>query len=162
MTGTENMRSTLATAARDAGCSDADFSLVSLHEYQRVLDQIVDRFCGARRGVLNATWLWQHLVGPKETIQTARALEYLEALLPLDDRVWFIAEDWYCTKKHGNYWLYETTVSAAIRVLREAHAFEYYLVKRDLSWLVCETHHDVVIGTGQEVVRSMQRARASR
>jgi hypothetical protein len=157
----EDMRSTLANAARDAGCSDADFALVSLHEHQRVFGQILARFCESGLELLDATWLWQHLVGPQEAIQTERALQYLAALLQPHERVWFIAEDWPRTKKHGNYWLYDATADASLRVLGEAHAFEYYIVKRDLSWLICENHHGVVIGVGDELVKAMRAVRQS-
>ena len=158
MQTSEDMRSTLANAARDAGCSSADFSLVSLHEYQAVLRQILARFCKRGLELLDAAWLWQHLVGPQQAIQTERALDYLAALLPPHERVWFIAEDWPRTKRHGNYWLYDAAVDAVLRVLGEAHAFEYYVVKRDLSWLICENHHAVVIGVGEELVRAMRRS----
>jgi hypothetical protein len=152
----EDMRSTLASAARDAGCSDAEFSLVSPHRYREVLRQIVARFCRAGDELLDASWLWQHLVGPREAARTDGSLDYLTALLPPAERIWFVAEDWPRTKKHGNYWLYETTVEAALRVLAEAHAFELYLSKRDLSWLVCQNHHDVVLGVGDEIVSAMR------
>jgi hypothetical protein len=152
----EDMRTTLANAARDAGCSDAEFSLVSPHEYRDVFRQILAQFCNRGLELLNATWVWEHLVGPRQAIQTDRPLQYLATLLPPHERVWFIAEDWPGTKKDGNYWLYDTTVDTALRVLGQAHAFEYYIIKRNLSWLVCENHHDIVMGVGDEVVNAMR------
>lgn len=47
--------------------------------------------------------------------------------------------------------IYETTPAVAQAVIGECYAFEYYVVARDLGWLVCENHHDVVIAGGAPV-----------
>lgn len=39
----------------------------------------------------------------------------------------------------------------AIDLIGECHGFEYYLIVKDLSWLVYETHHDVVCAVGEAV-----------
>jgi hypothetical protein len=49
--------------------------------------------------------------------------------------------------------VYDATPAAAQAVIGECYGFEYYLIAKDLSWLLCENHHDTLIGIG-EVVRS--------
>ncbi len=49
------------------------------------------------------------------------------------------------------YPVYEGTPEAIQAVIGECYGFEYYLVAKDLSWLICETHHDDMIAIGTEV-----------
>ena len=53
------------------------------------------------------------------------------------------------------YPVYDSTPQAAQAVIGECYAFEYYLIAKDLSWLLCENHHDTLIGVGDEVRRRM-------
>ena len=51
-----------------------------------------------------------------------------------------------------------TTTDAIARTLRHSYAFEYYLIAKDLSWLICANHHGVLFGVGDPVrsrVRSL-------
>jgi hypothetical protein len=64
-----------------------------------------------------------------------------------DEQVWFIAED----DKLPQFPVFETSAAIASRVLGECYGFEYYLVAKDFSWLLCETHHNVVIAVGSPV-----------
>jgi hypothetical protein len=64
-----------------------------------------------------------------------------------EEKVWFIVED----DQLPFYPVYEATAKAIQAVVGECSGFEYYLVAKDLSWLVCETHHDQLIAIGEEV-----------
>nr|WP_180969996.1 DUF6756 family protein [Deinococcus planocerae] len=41
-------------------------------------------------------------------------------------------------------------------VLDELFLFEYYIVDKGYGWLLCETHHNMLIGVGQLIVERMQ------
>lgn len=61
-----------------------------------------------------------------------------------DELVWLIAED----GSLPHYPVFETTPKIASLVIGECHAFEYYLIAKDLSWLLCENHHNVLCAVG--------------
>jgi len=62
-----------------------------------------------------------------------------------NERVWFIAEE----SRLPFYPVYEATPNAAQRVIEECYGFEYYLVAKDMTWLLCENHHGWLIGVGE-------------
>ena len=74
--------------------------------------------------------------------------KYLSALVPNpNDSIWFIAED----DELPFYPVYEATPRAIEMLIGECSFFEYYLVAKDMSWLLCENHHDCLIGVGSQV-----------
>jgi hypothetical protein len=50
--------------------------------------------------------------------------------------------------KRRNFPVYATTLAVAQQVIGECYAFEYYLVAKDLGWLLCANHHDLMMGLG--------------
>jgi hypothetical protein len=60
------------------------------------------------------------------------------------ERVWFVAED----EQLPYFPVHETTPAIAQEVIGECYAFEYYPIAKDLSWLLCENHHDVLMALG--------------
>jgi len=75
---------------------------------------------------------WQHLL---EFVPDAR------------EHVWFIVED----DSRPFYPVYEAPPSAIRAVIAECSGFEYYVVQREFQWLLCETHHNRMIGIGKAV-----------
>jgi hypothetical protein len=49
------------------------------------------------------------------------------------------------------YPVFDGKPSAAQRVIGECCGFEYYLIAKDLTWLLCENHHDWLIAIGEQV-----------
>ncbi len=82
--------------------------------------------------------------------------EIVEPLLASEETVWFVAEDERGTKQNGNFWLYEGKIKPIVSLLGEMIAFEYYLVPKKLDWLLCETHHDVLVGVGEPIVERLK------
>lgn len=58
---------------------------------------------------------------------------------------WFISAIAY--DEAGKYWIAEATGIAIIRLIGEMHGFEYYIVDREMNWMLCENHHSVFIRT---------------
>lgn len=70
-----------------------------------------------------------------------------------DTAVWFIAED--CDRP--TYPVYDAKPAAIKQLLGECFAFEYYLIAKDWSWLLCENHHDTLIGLGEPIKSRLAR-----
>ncbi|WP_157886739.1 DUF6756 family protein [Hymenobacter sp. PAMC 26628] len=74
------------------------------------------------------------------------AFDYLIPLLDAQERVWFVA----CDIDHdpSKFWLFQGTVEAIQLLLQEHSHFEYYLVSKEYTWLLCHTDHDALVGLG--------------
>jgi hypothetical protein len=60
----------------------------------------------------------------------------------------------------GNFWLYESRINPVCAVLSECPAFEYYILPRKMDWLLCENHHNLIIGSGEAIVSKLARWQA--
>lgn len=63
------------------------------------------------------------------------------------DLLWLIAGD--CLDR--SFVVCEGGIGDIRDVIGECYGFEYYIVPKDLSWLLCENHHDVLIAVGDEI-----------
>jgi hypothetical protein len=97
----------------------------------------------------NPSWWWEHFPKSESAhLPNGAALQRLLEVVPdPDERVWFIAEDFVAPQ----YSVWEATVRDIQATLLECYGFEYYLVQKDFRWLVCENHHEMLIGVGDEV-----------
>jgi len=156
------MRAKIAEALRRLDIPETEFSPLRQHQYAPILDRILETFTRFGSQGKNQMWLWEGFKGRTEVLQVEHnnGPNCLARLLAMEDRVWFIAEDWEGDKKSGNFWIFEGQVAAITSVLREIHAFEYYLVAKDFSWLICENHHDQIIGIGKPVDEKIRNLRS--
>jgi hypothetical protein len=100
-------------------------------------------------------WWWEGFTQPCATAQFAddNGFTRLPLLVPLPkEPCWFVAED----TDSSLYPIYEATPEQAARIIGECFAFEYYLVAKNLQWLICENHHGRVIGMGEAVVAAIE------
>ena len=63
------------------------------------------------------------------------------------EHVWFIVEE----TNLPFYPVYDATTLAAQAVIGECYGFEYYLVAKTMTWILCENHHGRLIGVGNEI-----------
>jgi hypothetical protein len=63
------------------------------------------------------------------------------------ERCWFVVE----SRVSSSYPVYEASPEEIASIIGECFCFEYYLVHKDLSWLICENHHGAMIGCGEPV-----------
>jgi hypothetical protein len=140
--------------------SPEDFKLVNLYKYEQILVSILDKFTTLGKHGLSCAWLWQHFKEPQFSFYSENAWKHLpeivEPLLAPEETFWFIAEDDRRTKQNGNFWLYEGKLKPISSLLGEMTAFEYYLVPKKLDWLLCETHHDVLIRVGEPIIERLK------
>ena len=161
MTESSDFRADIEEAVKAANLSANTFKLVNLHEYEPILVSILERFTTLGKKGVNYSW-WGSLKEPHASIHVAYPPGILQELVPPQERVWFVAEDWQRTKRRGNFWLYEGTVAAIAELLGEMHGFEYYIVSKKFKWLLGEDHHGVLIGVGQSVIERIEYLKSSR
>lgn len=160
MAQSSDFRADIEEAVKALRLSANTFRLVNLHEYEPSLVSILERFTTLGKKGVNYSW-WGSLKEPHVSIHVAYPPGVLQKLVPPQERVWFVAEDWRGTKRHGNFWLYEGTVAAIVKLLGEMYGFEYYIVSKKFEWLLGEDHHGVLIGVGQVVIERIENLKAS-
>lgn len=102
-------------------------------------------------------WWWEDFrtPGTSFTFDGGDGWKRLPQIVPdPKESVWFITED----DSLPYYPVFETTPEIASLVIGECYGFEYYLVAKDLTWLLCETHHNVVFAVGNAVETRLQHA----
>ncbi|GAB2902299.1 hypothetical protein GCM10027046_34210 [Uliginosibacterium flavum] len=100
-------------------------------------------------------WWWESFREPGASVQFSNGdgWKYLPSIAPSEnEKVWFVAEE----SALPHYPVFETTPRIASEVISQCYAFEYYLVAKDLSWLICETHHNVVCAIGPLVEQRLR------
>ena len=128
------------------GLSPVAMRLLPAQENEEVFRAALRHFVasGGRR------WWWEdfRLPGKSLAFTEGDAWKHLPRIAPdPKESIWFIAED----DSLPHYPVFETTPEVASLVIGECYCFEYYVVAKDLSWLVCETHHNVVCAVGEAV-----------
>jgi hypothetical protein len=119
-------------------------------EAKSVFQRALDHFVGGD----DRRWWWEAFSGRSVSRHVKGGWKLLVTLVPeADERIWFIAED----DQLPFYPVYDATPKAAEQIIGECFAFEYYLVAKDMSWLICENHHDVLIGVGEPVTTRLSR-----
>lgn len=78
---------------------------------------------------------------------------FLDKLVPKEESVWFIAEEDYYKSK---FWLYEGKINAIQKIIENTYGYEYYIASKKNKWLLCENHHEVLIGTGGYIINKLK------
>jgi hypothetical protein len=102
----------------------------------------------------NRRWWWEAFreTGTSRQFIDGDGWKHIPGILPNPNEVvWFIAEE----SQSPNYPVFETTPRLASQIIGECYGFEYYLIAKDFSWLLCENHHDYLIAVGAAVERRL-------
>ena len=138
-----SIREEIDEARRRLGLSVGQLAAVEEGRARALTTKILARFTGG----IDSWWWWEHFTLPAATAQfdDGKGFARITAVVPdPDERIWFIAED----DQLQPFPVYETTPAIAQSVIGECCAFEYYLIAKDLGWLLCENHHDVLMAIG--------------
>jgi len=122
------------------GLANLKFDFVSLHRYQDILDQVAERFLNRGKRDLNKIWLWNEFRNETGSSQPKDVISELAVLLEPQTSYWFIASD-----ENGKYWVAESNGISIVTVLKEMYGFEYYILDRHMTWILCENHHGMLI-----------------
>ncbi len=102
-------------------------------------------------------WWWEAFKLPSASIEYEDGMGFKRISNFVPDKkeiVWFVVED----DQLPYYPIYEASTENVSSIISECFAFEYYLVPKDKSWLVCENHHNRVIGVGGSVISAIESA----
>ena len=116
-----------------------DFHFVRLHHYQQILERIAERFLAEGTKDLNYMWLWERFRHQLSSCHPTNALTELGSRLKPEERYWFLACEY-----NGKLWVADATGAGILSMLRQMYHFEYYIVDRHMTWLICENHHEML------------------
>ena len=145
------------TALQRFPYSETDLRLLNPDECGNILLTILDRFTTLGDRGLTEYCDWDSLKEPKYSVRVEHAPAALGKIVPPDEPVWFVAEDWYRTKPHDIFWLYEGKIGTISELLDEMYEFRYYVISKRYDWLICENPQDRLIGVGNSIAEKMQR-----
>jgi hypothetical protein len=99
-------------------------------------------------------WWWEHFTSDATVdFPGGDGWQHIPELVPdANEHVWFIVED----DSLPFYPVYDATPSAIGAVIADCYGFEYYIVQREFQWLLCETHHNRMIGVGDAVEKRLR------
>lgn len=91
---------------------------------------------------------------PHESFQVldGRSLQHLLQVVPDANLPVWVVTFWGDPPE-----VFSSTPAAIAAVFAECHLFEFFVVPKDLSWLVGENHHDYLIAVGQPVASRLRR-----
>lgn len=143
---TEFVRDEIQAAIESLLLCDSDIRQLSDEDARKVFDAALSHFVAGG----NRRWWWEDFRFPSTAVRFTDQYGFkrIEKVVPdTKQKVWFVAED----VQLPFYPVYEASPEAIQSIVGGCYGFEYYIVAKDMSWLVCETHHDVMIAIGAEV-----------
>jgi len=129
------------------GLKESDMRLLSFDENENLYNELYSSFVkgGDRK------WWWESFkdIEASCVVENGMGFKLIPELVPdPNDNLWFVVEE----DQLEFYPIFETTASVATAIIGECYAFEYYLIPKDKTWLLCETHHNRLIGVGNEII----------
>ena len=135
----------IETAIKTLGLGPDKIRLLDNQDGEKVLRECLTHFVnsGDRR------WWWEDFNQPSFTfLDLDKPFEHLTDIIPEPNRkVWLIVEDIY----EPFYPVYEALPEIIGHVIGECFGFEYYIIAKDKKWLLCENHHNRLIGVGESL-----------
>lgn len=139
-------------AKQELGFTDSDIRLLPDAEGFQVLSTALNQFVasGDRR------WWWEDFKLPASRVEfpdSSIGFQLLVKIVPsAEEKVWFIVED----DQLPFFPVYEANTTTIQAVIGECYHYEYYIVAKDFSWLICDTHHNEIIAIGQQVETNLR------
>lgn len=114
--------------------------------------ELLDAFVNGK----DKQWWWENFSQESESIQVNDNLgfERIGEIVPnKKEIVWFIVEE----TQLPFYPIYEGTPDAIQKIIGECYFFEYYIIPKSKEWLLCENHHNYLIGIGQIIIDKLMK-----
>lgn len=120
--------------------------LIETEEAETLRNRVAQRFGLPAAG----HWWWEHLPSPVKSVGYGGrdGLEVILGALPAKTKEVFLfltgddAPPWECV---------QGTPDSTIRLLRELPFMEFFFVDESLEWILFDTHHNSVIGLGDQL-----------
>lgn len=150
-----NLRKGILKVKKENALDDNLFKEVSHLEYSEILKKINSTFLVTHK-YDDSVWWWKSYKELKSYaihFREGYAFDILDKIVPSkDQKYWFIASE-----QNGKYWLYESNINTIKLMIGEMYGFEYYIVDKKYTWILCENHHDILIGLGEYVTEKLQK-----
>jgi hypothetical protein len=149
----ETLSDEIMNAVHRLNISASRFRSLPAQEAERVVsraERVFVRVPGRR-------WWWTafRCRGYAATFVDHRGYRRLTQIAPPSDRRnWLIAN--VDEESSGPVLVYEGSLEAMQAVLSACYAFEYYVVSPNYDWLICESHHNVVIAIGYKAMKRLK------
>jgi len=136
----------VANAISNLGIKEGETHLLSPVENSALYHELCSYFVegGDRK------WWWESFKEDAKVIEVEDGMGFklVPDIVPdSGEKIWFVVEE----DQMDFYPIYETTASLASAIVSECYGFEYYLIPKDKSWLLCENHHNSLIGVGESI-----------
>lgn len=142
------LRSKIQETIKSLSMSESQLKEVSKQHWQQIIDKIEKTFISKEKYNSNTYPYWEKLKGNCFSIffEEDDASTALDMLVNRDEKIWLLVQG------DRKIWLYEGDIESIKKLIGECYAFEYYLVSKKFSWLLCENHHGCLIGVGNPIV----------
>ena len=139
------VKAEIANAVDSLALSEDDITLLDDVAGEKVFKYCLNHFVksGDRK------WWWEDFKQPCFFFkEIEKPFEQLDEIIPdLNDKVWLIVED----DSEPFYPVYEVKPGIIKSIIGECFGFEYYIIDKNKKWLLCENHHDTMIGVGDKL-----------
>jgi hypothetical protein len=123
----------------------SDIQLLDKAEGRKIFDDLLTHFVnsGDRR------WWWEDFTQKSFSFSDyERPFEVLNEIIPeTKEKVWLMVED----DQEDFYPIYEVRPQIVQQIIGECFGFEYYIISKNKDWLICENHHNRLIGIGDKL-----------
>lgn len=125
--------------------TERDIQLLDDAQGEKIYHECVSYFVksGDRR------WWWEDFKFPSFSKSGLEySFSYIDKIIPLTEgNVWLIVED----NLEPFYPVYDCNPRVIKDVIGECFGFEYYIINKNKEWLLCENHHNRLIGIGDKL-----------
>lgn len=137
-----SVKSEIARAIQSLSLTPNEIQLLEEEKSREIFKKCADRFLNSQ----NSRWWWEDFKETSFSIpDLERPFEHLDEYIPHGEKkVWLMVQD----DEDDFYPIYDCQADIIGPLIGECFAFEYYIIGKNLSWLLCENHHSILIGTG--------------
>lgn len=112
---------------------------MELNESEAILESISKKYIEEDK---KATWLWEKLIH-YEAINDDLAWSYIRDFVKKNECILFFNQD------EDKNMLMIKTGDDLDYILSETYGFEFYITNKDVSYLLCYSHHNILYGCGE-------------
>ncbi len=151
----ENVTHEIERAIETLGLSESDIRLLPSQEGRDIFEHALNTFVGGE----DLKWWWESFSQKCSSveIESGDGYKLIAQIVPdEDEKIWWIVED----DLLPYYPVYETSAKIAKEVIGECYGFEYYIIAKDDRFLLCENHHNYLIGIGEALEEKIKQMKS--
>jgi hypothetical protein len=123
---------------------------LNINKWNEIEHKIINYFTETNDGL---TWMWENKIinkfdsFAKQISDFNILIEIIYETINKEELLWFFVEDTlnYKTK----YWGYEGKITEIIKLFKEIHLDDFYIVSKKLEWVIGQNHHDILFCFGE-------------